>query len=522
MRRLTKQDVYEILLKRFKEGFLKLSSLPQPHTLKDMQKAAKRVKRAIKNGEKIAIIGDYDVDGVVSTALMKEFFDKVGYEADFIIPNRFIDGYGLSKGVIDRIDAELIITVDNGISAFEAANYCKKKGIDLIITDHHTPSQTLPDAYAIINPKQSECSFVYEEICGAQVAWFFIGELKKEFGLDIDMREFLDLLTLAIIADVMPLKNINRPLVQAGLKMFETSKRPSIKFLRNSLKKSEFKSDDIAFGVAPVINSAGRMEDAKIALDFLLAKDYFEASVYYSRLLELNTKRKKEEKRVYKESLEFVKSDERVVVSVGEDWNEGVVGIVASRIAEKYNKPTIILTKSNKGYYKGSGRSVGDIDLYSLLEASKEHLLHFGGHKKAAGLALESKNIEPFRKRINQEAKKISKEDFIAKSTVLGELPFKEIDWELIDILDRFAPYGESNPMPKFAALDVEVLDFRKVGEDGAHLLLTLRQDNKVFKAIWFRADKEITKNSIDIIYYPSKNIFNNMINIQLFLSKIL
>ncbi len=520
MRVLTKKDVYEILKSRFKEGFVKLSALPQPHTLKDMQKASKRVAKAIRDGEKIAVIGDYDVDGVVSTALMMEFFKAAGVDAQFKIPNRFTDGYGLSKALIDRVDADVIITVDNGISAFEAARYCKEKGIDLIITDHHTPSKTLPEAYAVINPKQEACNFEYPDICGAQVAWFFMAQMKKELGLSLDMKNYLDLLALAIIADVMPLRQINRSLVQAGLRVFEKSQRPSIEFLRNVLKKNEFKSDDLAFGVAPIINSAGRMEDAKIALDFLMAKDYFEASVYYSRLLALNTQRKEEERRVYQESLPFV-NEEPVVVSVGEDWNEGVVGIVASRIAEKFNKPTVILTKSSKGYYKGSGRSVGDVDLYSLLEASKSHLLHFGGHKKAAGLALEPDSVEDFKKSMNLYAANIPKEDFISDEGVLGELPFSQVDWELIEILEQFAPYGESNPLPKFAARDVEVLEFRKVGENGAHLLLTLRESGRVFKAIWFRTDFEVKSDRVDIVYHPSKNIFNNTINIQLFLSKI-
>jgi single-stranded-DNA-specific exonuclease len=521
MRRLTKKDVYEILKGRFAEGFVKLGDLPQPHTLKDMERAAKRIAEAIKRGEKIAVVGDYDVDGVVSTAIMKEFFDALNYPVQIKIPNRFKDGYGLSVGVIEQLDAQLIITVDNGITAHEAAQFCRQKGIDLIVTDHHTPPKELPKAYAIINPKQEACNFAYSEICGAQVAWFLVAQLKKELGLALDMKKFLDLLAIAIIADVMPLQHINRSLVQAGLKIFERSERPAIKFLRNSLKKSSFKSDDLAFGVAPVINSAGRMEDAKIALDFLLSKDFFEASIYYSRLLALNAQRKAEERRVFEESLSFVKESEPVIVSVGRDWNEGVVGIVASRLAEKFGKPSIVLTKSEKGHLKGSARSVGEVDLYALLDASKEHLLGFGGHKKAAGLMVEEAQLEKFRQKINAVASTLPKEQFLQTSGVLGELPLSEVDWELIDILEAFAPYGESNPMPKFAALDVEVLEWRKVGEKGEHLLLTLRQNGAVFKAIRFRNDVEIKTDRIDIVYYPAKNEFNNSVNIQLFVSKI-
>ncbi len=521
MRRLTKADVEAILAKRFSEGFLKLSSIPKPHTFKDMQKAARRIVQAIEGKEKIAIVGDYDVDGVVSTALMKEFFDEIGYEVELVIPNRFKHGYGLTPQIIEELgDVHLIITVDNGINAVEAANRCQEKGIDLIITDHHTPGAELPDAYAIVNPKQKGCDFAYSDICGAQVAWFLIGELKKQMGLELDMRRFLDILVLAIIADIMPLRHINRPLVQAGLKAFEKSERPAIKFLRSVLKKSSFTSEDIAFSIAPVINSAGRMEDAKLALEFLSAQDFLSASVYYARLLALNSQRKAEERRVFEESLKFVEDGSKVIVSVGEDWNEGVVGIVAARLTDRFKRPSIVLTKTKDGLLKGSGRSLGEVDLYKLLEASQKFLKSFGGHKKAAGLSLEQKNLDSFKEHIASLAAKLPKEAFVDDGGVLGELPLWEVDWELIEILERYAPYGESNPMPKFAALDVEVLEWKRVGERQEHLLMTLRQRDRAFKAIWFRSEKEPSER-IDIIYQPIKNIYKNEAYIQLFISKI-
>ena len=349
-----------------------------------------------------------------------------------------------------------------------------------------------------------------------------IAQLKSELGLDIDMKRFLDLLAIAIVADVMPLRHINRALVQAGLQMFERSSRPAVQYLRSVLKKNRLSSDDIGFIIAPIINSAGRMEDAKIALDFLHAKDFFEASVYYARLLALNVERKEEEKRVFKEALAFVEEDERVIVAVGEDWNEGVVGIVASRLAERFSKPAIVLTKSENGSYKGSGRSVGSVDLYGLLEATKEYLERFGGHKKAAGLGLKKENIEAFRKEINTVASTLDASDFVENDGVLGELSLEEVDWELIDMLERFAPYGESNPMPKFYARRVEILEQRRVGEKSEHLLLTLRQNSQTFKAIKFRCEEDPKSRFIDIVYQPSKNVYNNSIYIQLFIHKIL
>ena len=523
MKKLTKKDILTILSQRFQEGFVKLSHIPQPSSFKDMEKAAKRIAKAIKNGEKIAVVGDYDVDGVVSSALMWEFFEIIKYSVTVVIPNRFKHGYGLSPKIIEELDEiDLIITVDNGISAHEAAQICQERGIELIITDHHTPPPELPPAYAIVNPKQQSCSFEYEEICGAQVAWFLIAQLKKEMGLKLDMKRFLDLLAIAIVADVMPLRHINRALVQAGLQMFERSARPAVQYLRSMLKKSSFSSEDIGYIIAPIINSAGRMEDAKIALEFLHAKDFFEASVYYARLLALNVERKEEEKRVFEEALAFVEEDERGIVAVGEDWNEGVVGIVASRLAERFSKPTIVLTRSEEGIYKGSGRSVGNVDLYQLLDASKEYLDRFGGHKKAAGLGLKLEHLDAFRKKINHVASSLDPADFLDSDGVLGELGFKEVDWELIDILERFAPYGESNPMPKFYASGVEILEQRRVGEKSEHLLMTLRQDSQTFKAIKFRCEEEPKSRFVDIVYQPSKNVYNNSNYIQLFIHKIL
>ncbi len=522
MRKLNKEDVRRILEERFKEGFVKLCAIPKPDSLKDMQKAARRICEAMAKRQKIAIVGDYDVDGVVATALMEEFFALVDYPVTTFIPNRFRHGYGLSEKVIEELgDVDLIVTVDNGISAHEAAALCQERGIDLIITDHHTPSEKLPEAYAIVNPKQKSCTFAYEEICGAQVAWFLIGQLKKELGLELDMRRFLDLLAIAIVADVMPLRHINRALLQAGLQAFARSKRPAVAFLRSILKKHEFTSEDLGFSVAPVINSAGRMEDARLALEFLRSSDFFEASVYYGRLLACNAQRKAEERRVFAESLEFVDESKQIILSAGEGWSEGVLGIVAARLTSKFQRPAIVLTKEGERY-KGSGRSLGEVDLYRLLEKNARWLERFGGHKKAAGLALRQEMLEQFRKGIEEEAAKLPKEAFVDDEHVLGELSFSQIDWELIDILERFAPYGESNPMPRFAALDVEVLEARDVGEDGEHLLMTLRKDGRVFKAIKFRNDLKLSSSFIDLIYYPVKNIFNNTQSIQLFVTKIL
>ena len=296
---LDKKAIKELLSSRFSNDIhTKLSQIPLPCELKDTFKAAKRIKEAIQNNELIAVVGDYDVDGIVSTAIMAEFLSDMSANYIIKIPNRFKNGYGLNEEIINELDnATLIITVDNGISAIEAANICKKRKIDLIITDHHMPPSILPEAYAIINPKQKACTFPNIEICGAQVAWYLIGALKEVCNQkNYDMGKFLDLLTLAIIADMMELRDLNRILVRLGLVRINSSKRACFEAIKNYYNKEKFEFDDISFLIAPLINSAGRMDDATISFKFLRAKSLNEANGYLSMISEFNASRKEEEK----------------------------------------------------------------------------------------------------------------------------------------------------------------------------------------------------------------------------------
>ena len=238
MQTLTKQDLFNLLSKRFTTEEKKLSQIPAPSLLQDSTKAAKKVAQAIKEKKRITLVGDYDVDGVSSTAIIVDFFRQIPYPLEAIIPNRFKDGYGVSPTILDRVDTDIIITVDNGISAVEASKICKERGIELIITDHHTPSKILPDAYAIVDPKLPNCTYPFKEICGAQVIWLLLGLVKKELNLKINMKQFLDILAIAIIADIMPLIDINRTLVKEGLKLLMTSSRPSSIIIRDFLNKS--------------------------------------------------------------------------------------------------------------------------------------------------------------------------------------------------------------------------------------------------------------------------------------------
>jgi len=540
---LSKTRLHKILSQRFETGFKKLSDIPNPNLLHDGLKAAKRIALAMQNGEKIYIVGDYDVDGVTSTALMIEFFRAINYPIEATIPNRFTDGYGVSADIIDRIEADVVITVDNGINAFGAAEKCKQRGIDLIITDHHTPSSTLPDAFAIVDPKLDNCDYPFKEICGAQVAWLLMGLIKKEINSSVNLGQFIDLLSLAIVADVMPLIDINRTLVLKGLSMMSTSTRPCFVIIRDMLAKKTLTAEDIGFQIAPRINSAGRMEDASIALKFLTAENENIAYQQYQTLNELNNIRKATEAEASEHAMLQVSSDDKIIVVAHKGWHEGVVGIVASRLVGKYGKPAIVLSiESGEGEMvngewkekelgkallaKGSARSIGNISIYELIKKQEHFLEKFGGHKMAAGLGLKEENIQAFKEAINQDALSIPEEDYIPQEEIMGILDDASIDFETLEILEGFEPYGEANPRPRFLAKDALIVGVRKLGQEKEHTKLTIKlspHSTQSYDLMYFRCDEEFRINqNITCSYTLNKNVFNNKTTIQFMLDKII
>jgi len=521
---LDKAALYELLASRFKDEDKKLSQIPNPLLLQDADKAAKKIADAIRENKKITLVGDYDVDGVSSTAIMVDFFRQIPYPLEAIIPNRFADGYGVSPSVLERIDTDLVITVDNGISAIEASKICKERDIELIITDHHTPGDALPQAFAIVDPKLESCEYPFKEICGAQVAWLLLALVKKELRLNIDMKQFLDILAIAIIADIMPLIDINRTLVKEGLKLLMTSNRPSSIIIRDFLNKSKITSEDIAFQIAPRLNSAGRLEDASIALDFFTAQDTHAAFKQFELLGQLNDLRKETEAQTTKNAIDAVDETDSIIIVAGEDWHEGVVGIVASRLVDKFGKPAIVLSIKN-GVAKGSARSIGEVSIYELIKASEQLLTKFGGHKMAAGLGLEEENIAAFREAINLTASKLDPKDFLPKETLAGIVNTQDIDMELLSILESFEPYGEANPQPKFFIQDAEVVSVKLMGSDKSHSRIEVRQnqfDRKTIELIAFRMVFEMPSDrKISCSYSITKNEFNGRVSPQLLVNKI-
>ncbi|WP_304545263.1 single-stranded-DNA-specific exonuclease RecJ [Sulfurimonas microaerophilic] len=521
---LTKKALYNLLSSRFDGVDKKLSHIPNPALLHNGEKAAKRIAEAILTNQKIVLVGDYDVDGVSSTAIMVDFFRQIPYPLEAIIPNRFNDGYGVSPKILERIEADLVLTVDNGITAVEAAKICKERGIDLIITDHHTPSDNLPDAYAIVDPKLKECNYPFKEICGAQVAWLVLALVKKELSLNIDMKQFLDILAIAIIADVMPLIDINRTLVKEGLKYIMYSNRPSSIIIRDFLNKSQINSEDIGFMIAPRLNSAGRLEDASIALEFYTAQDTNKAYHQFELLGKLNELRKETEAQTTQIAFTQVNENDNVIVVAGEEWHEGVVGIVASRLVDKYSKPAIVLSIHGEDA-KGSARSVGEVNVYELIKENEHLLTKFGGHKMAAGLGLKTENIELFREALNQSAQSIPKEDFIPKESLSGILETDEIDNEFLTLLETFEPFGEANARPSFLLEDAEVVSIKLLGADKSHSKIEVRQyphQRKTVELIAFRTVYEMPSDrKISCSYTIAKNEFNGRVSTQLLLKKI-
>lgn len=524
---LNKTALFELLSQRFDNQEKTLSQIPNPNLLHDAPKAAKKIADAIKEKKKITLVGDYDVDGISSTAIMVDFFRQIPYPLQTIIPNRFSDGYGVSPNILKRVDADIVITVDNGITAIEAAEICKERGIELIITDHHTPLELLPEAYAIVNPKLSKCDYPFKDICGAQVAWLLLGLVKKELNLSIDMKKFLDILCIAIIADIMPLTDINRALVKEGLKVLMHSQRPSSIIIRDFLNKNSLTSEDIGFQIAPRINSAGRLKDASIALEFLTATTTNKAYTQFEKLNSLNEQRKDLEAQTTKIAIDTVQNLEElpnIIVVYGEDWHEGVVGIVASRLVNHFERPSIVLS-IKEGVAKGSARSLGNIDIYKLIKENAHYLQRFGGHKMAAGLGLDEGDIEAFSRAINKSASGLTCNDFIPSEDVLGILDTHDIDFELLEMLESFEPYGEANLRPKFLLKDAHIMEIKYIGSDKSHSKITVKQhlhERKTIELIAFRnivempSDKKITCK-----YTISKNEFNSKVSIQFLLNKI-
>lgn len=499
---LNKDSIRSLLDARISNDIQTLKDLPPPESLCNLTTIAKEIHKSIKNNKKITLIGDYDVDGVVSSVIVKEFFDLISYPLDVVIPNRFKDGYGISKKLLERISADVIITVDNGINAVEAAKICEQKNIKLIITDHHNPPEILPSAL-ICNPKLSP-NFPQADICGACVAWYMCAALKKEMNLGVNMTIFLDFLALAIVSDVMPLSGINRVLLKKGIECIKNSNKTAFKILKEKYK-SPVDCELISFSFAPLLNCAGRMDSAMLSYEFLCERDYAIGRKKFEHLLLLNEERKKIQNQTYLHAKDMCENS-GVIVVYDESWHEGILGIVSARLSEEYKKTSIVLSTSDEGgVIKGSMRGESCME---ILDSCSDLLLKYGGHNNAAGLSLKLENLEQLKDRLRFVESFYARDDL-----VLGEVLFKDLDDEFFNMILCYEPYGEGNFKPHFKT-KAKITNIKHIGNNGGHSAFMLRDDNLYLNAIKFGEEipKILENSEIEIVFCHAFNYYGELI----------
>ena len=461
-----------------------LSGLRPPQRLHGMETAVTRLVRAVTDGEVIFICGDYDADGITSTALLVLFLRSAGARVAWHLPHRVDDGYGFHPSqVTDHAapaGARVIVTVDCGSTSFEAVNTAKGLGIDVIITDHHTPGEALPDALAVINPKQPACESGMENLAGVGVAFYLAAALRTALraaghwknGEEPNLKALCDIVALGTVADIVPLTAENRILTRAGLEMINRSARPGIASLLTAAKanKETVDSEDIAFRLAPRINAAGRMDHAQTGLDLMLAPSKAQAAPIAKELCRLNSHRQETEARIFDEIVAYIEEspallDRKALVLANNGWHPGVLGIVASRVVREYGKPAFVISVDERGIGKGSGRSIPGVDLYQALSATADTLERFGGHRQAAGLQLKADRIRDFHRELESHlGAATTPEDYVTAIPADARLPLSEISPALIDELESLAPFGEGNREPLFIAEDIRVLSSMEVG----------------------------------------------------------
>ena len=484
-------------------GNLTLKDLPHPHKLKNVDIAAKRIVENLLAGKRMLIIGDYDADGIFATTILMKFFMELGFSGlvDYKIPSRLKDGYGLNKNLIDYAienGFNFVVTVDNGIAANEAVDYANSKNYEVIITDHHTPPATLPNAEIIVNPRvQGEESEVFQYISGATVAWYLAYAIQLEIGSKIDLKEYLDFVALTIISDVMPLKNINVPLVNYGVKLLKERKRDIYKFIWNDWTAPVMDTTSIAFSLIPMINAMGRIDDANVAVSFFL--DDRNTYQNYMYMYNINEQRKAMSRQGldYAETLSTDATKDKVIIIECDDFHEGIVGIIAGKLAEKYQVPTFVFSyNKEKDLYKGSGRTSGNIHLYDLTNTASDLLAGFGGHAGAVGLAVRKENLDKFIERMKKEVKKIKASDFVLESKKPIKCSFDDITPDLMNTILKYAPFGQGNPAPLFQTkCNVDIMTELK---DGLHYKCILSSEKTEVVGLFFNVKKDEFLQKLD------------------------
>ena len=516
-----------------------LNDLHDPFLMKDMDKAVERLTKAMQSNEKILIYGDYDVDGTTSVSLVYRFLVRFYSNLEYYIPDRYNEGYGISKKGIDyaaQNNFKLIIALDCGIKAIEKIKYAKSLGVDFIICDHHNPDDELPPAVAVLDSKRADCNYPYKHLSGCGVGF----KLMQAFAMENNIRfeeliPLLDLLALSIASDIVPITGENRILAFYGLKQINSNPSTGVKAIIDvcGLKDREISISDIVFKIGPRINASGRMKLATEAVELMVSRDYNFAYERSGTINEYNNDRKDLDKNITDDAIALIRQDDtyserKSIVVFKPDWHKGVIGIVASRLAEEYYKPSVVLTESN-GFASGSARSVLGFDLYKAVESCKDLLENFGGHMYAAGLTMKIEHVDEFSRRFeNYVAEHIEEDQTYPQIDIDAIIEFKDITPKFFRVLKQFGPFGPGNMKPVFESKNV--YDFgssRLVGKDQEHLKLELTDSSSenVMSGIAFRMyefnDHLKALNPLDICYTLEENNFNGNTSIQLMIRDI-
>lgn len=511
--------------------FLNPTKIPyhDPFLLKDMEKACQRLLSALKNKEKICIYGDYDVDGVSSTALLMTVFTKLGFNIDYYLPDRHSEGYGLHIESLQKLipKYDLLITVDCGITALDEVDYAKDK-IDMIITDHHLPREILPDAFAIINPTQTQCNYPNKNLCGVGVAFKLCQGLYQSLNKDIhELENYLDIVALGTIADIVPLVDENRRIVKKGLAHIQNLGIKTLIEICN-YDENNINTGHIGFGVAPRLNAAGRLTHASIAVELLLATDKQTARQKALYLDEENKQRQEIVEDIFHEAVKKIEEnnlqENKIIIVVGENWHEGVIGIAASRLQEKYYRPIIIIaTKDNIG--KASCRSIDGLHMKNALTYYEQDLMVYGGHSKAAGFTIDLTKLDDFISHMQTYANEhLTNEDLIPIYQVETVLTPQDITMDFIEELSLLEPFGMGNPKPQFVCQNLLVTKSMKMGKENNHLRFNFAYNNTQYTAIgWHMADvaDDINNKYVDILFQPELNHWNDHTYLQFKLSDL-
>lgn len=502
-----------------------------PFLMPDMKIAVDRIIKAIETKEKIMIYGDYDVDGITSITVLKQFLADRGIVADTYIPNRLDEGYGLNKKAIEEIARQnytLMITVDCGISGIDEVEYANSLGIETIITDHHEQAEIIPNALAVVDAKRKDNKYPFNQLAGVGVVFKLIQAIGICLGLEEkEYLKYLDLVCVGTISDIVPLVDENRVIAKLGLKLVEVTKNLGLKTLLDTVGYKKIDSITISFGVAPRINACGRMGYQEEALNLFLTKNLEEAKEISNKLNEYNKERQDKEKRIFAEAIEKIEKGEKdksCIILGNENWHHGVIGIVASKVTDMYFKPSILICFEEQGDGKGSGRSIPGFDLHEALTKCDKYIEKFGGHSMAIGITVKRDNFEEFKKQFEEYAKNSDIDKIIPIIYIDEEITLKDINLKAVQELQLLEPFGEGNKMPLFLYKNLKIDSIRALSE-GKHLKLTLKDDNMVIDAIGFNmgeyTNDYLIGDKIDIVGNLEINSFNGIDKVQINLKDI-